>query len=105
MLYVGNAFSLSMISSLSATLQVKNLTLEEAQMLVASNEFVSAVGHADTAAVYSNELGTVVSMNRIKVALSSDDQVLVGQLVGPRLPEGATTLPDNIQIQWILVTL
>lgn len=57
----------------------------------------SAVGHADTAAV----LG--VPMNRINVHLSKGDTAYVAQLVGGRLPEGSTTLPEGFSFKYIKV--
>ena len=80
------------------------LSLEEAKALLADG-FTSAVGHADTAAVYSAQLGMDVPANRTTVALKSDEVVVVGQYVGPRLQEGATTLPDGAQIIWLRVTV
>lgn len=56
---------------------------------------LSAVGHADTAALFSALLGRPVPANRVTVKLAHQDVVLVGQLQGPRLPEGATTLPKG----------
>lgn len=65
----------------------------------------SAVGHADTAAIFSSELRVPVITNRATVSLKKGDVVLIGQYRGPRLPEGATILPDGATIQWFLVTV
>lgn len=59
----------------------------------------SAVGHADTAAV----LG--VPMNRVNVHLSAGDTAFVAQLIGGRLPEGSTTLPEGFKFKFIQVTV
>lgn len=64
---------------------------------------VSVVGHAPTAAVFSEQLGMPVSVNRATVALKQGDTVVVGQYTGPRLEEGATTLPAGATIKWLLV--
>jgi hypothetical protein len=66
-------------------------------------QVVSAVGHADTAAVFSTILGFPVEPNRVNVRLAPGDIALVGQYVGPRLPEGATTLPHGATIEWWVV--
>ncbi len=58
---------------------------------------VSAVGHADTAAV----LG--VDCNRVNVSLNKGDTAYVAQLVGGRLPEGATTLPEGFSFRFVKV--
>lgn len=63
----------------------------------------SVVGHADTAAVFSTLLGREVGFNRESVKLSPDQILLVGQYSGPRLPEGATSLPEGAAIEWWLV--
>lgn len=64
---------------------------------------VSAVGHADTAAVFSSVLGVEVPCNRATVALKEGDVALVGQYSGPRLPEGANCLPEGATIKWFIV--
>jgi hypothetical protein len=84
----------------------KRLTLEQARELFAQGEkFTSAVGHADTAAVYSQHLGVEIPVNRVDARFIPGiaETMLIGQFFGPRLPEGATTLPEGAEIQWILV--
>ena len=98
-----NAFSLNMVSA-PAEISVREISPEEARSLAMAG-VESAVGHADTAAVFSNQLGVAVPANRVTVSLLKGDTVLVGQYKGPRLPEGATTLPAGATIQWLLVTV
>lgn len=100
--YICNAFSLQMLSA-DAELSVRSVSLEEARTLSATAE--SAVGHADTAAVFGSMLKRPVPMNRVNVTLAAGDTILVGQVVGGRLPEGATTLPDGFAIRWMLVSV
>lgn len=59
----------------------------------------SIVGHEDTA----NVLG--VPMNRENITLDDDDVLLVAQLNGGRLPEGATTLPDGFSFTYYIVRI
>ncbi|NQV12045.1 DUF1874 domain-containing protein [Candidatus Uhrbacteria bacterium] len=101
---VANAFSLGMLESLTSTIKVKEVTLEEARGLVKAG-FESIVGHANTAAVFSEQLGVEVVMNRISFSLAKGDQMLVGQYKGPRLPEGATCLPEGSSIAWCTLTV
>lgn len=101
---LSNAFSLNMVAALPVTISVRELALDEVIKMLNSG-FTSAVGHADTAAVFSDQLGVTVPTNRITVSLNKGDVVLVGQYRGPRLPEGATTLPEGASIVWCLVTL
>lgn len=41
-----------------------------------------------------------VVANRVNVKLEPGVLILVGQYIGPRLPEGATTLPEGASIEW-----
>ena len=70
-----------------------------------AREATSAVGHADTARVFAAALERPVEANRVTVALARGERALVGQYVGPRLPEGATALPEGARIDWLLVTV
>ena len=64
-----------------------------------------AVGHEDTSAVFSSILGKDEKAARITLKLKDGDTLLIGQLMGGRLPEGATTLPDNFSIKWLKITV
>lgn len=118
-IFICNAFSLSMLDREVQTHGAIDAVYEPAHVprpvsdealavLVAmANEgridVESAVGHADTAAVFSNILGFPVRPNRISVKLTKDTKALIGQYVGPRLPEGATELPEGARIEWWIV--
>ena len=104
MLYLGNAFSLQMLSSFPADVRVEELGLEEVVALLQEG-FVSCVGHADTANVLTSVLGIEVPMNRMSVRLSLGDTLVVAQVMGGRLPEGATTLPEGVRFAFLKVTL
>ena len=71
----------------------------EVDSLPPLDTLVSAIGHQDTA----NVLG--VPMNRVNVSLSSGDVAYVAQIVGGRLPEGSTTLPDGFTFKFVKVTV
>lgn len=92
MAYLLNAFSIQMLSEFPAT-----VTFEEVESLPQGLE--SAVGHADTA----NVLG--VPMRRINVSLHKGETAYVAQLVGGRLPEGATTLPEGFSFKFLKVSV
>lgn len=92
MQYLLNAFSLQMVKSFPC-----NVRVEEVMSL--PDGLVSAIGHADTAAV----LG--VEMNRINVALATGDVAYIAQLQGGRLPEGSTTLPEGFSFKFLKVTV
>ena len=102
-LLLANAFSLNMLGSFPASVEVEAIGLPRAREL--AREAQSVVGHADTAAVFSSELGLEVPANRATVQLAPGDELVVGQYRGPRLPEGATELPEGASITWLLVRI
>ena len=99
-MFLLNAFSLNMLDG-NADIIVRQVSLDVARSL--AGNCVSAVGHADTAAVFSDVLGAPVACNRVSVTLGEGDAALVGQYSGPRLPEGATTLPEGATIKWLII--
>ena len=99
-MFILNAFSLNMLVG-NADIVVREVTRAVAASL--ATWCSSAVGHADTAAVFSAVLGVPVPCNRATVALKEGDVALVGQYNGPRLPEGATSLPEGATIKWLVV--
>lgn len=99
---LANALSLNMLASLAGgNLRYTEIPLAGAKQLAA--QCTSAVGHPDTAKVFSSVLGQEVACNRATVSLQRGDTLLVGQYTGPRLPEGATTLPEGAKITWVRV--
>lgn len=101
-MYLLNAFSLSMLTLPASATFTEISAAEAAEM---ARGLTSAVGHADTAAVFSSILGQDVPVNRVSVSMAPGQVSLVGQYVGPRLPEGVTTLPEGAKVVWIRVTV
>ncbi|MFU0783749.1 MAG: CDC48-2 domain-containing protein [Thermoanaerobacterium thermosaccharolyticum] len=100
---LGNAFSLQMLDlQRPSNVEVEPLTLDKVKSLLKEG-FISAVGHQDTSAVLSDILGLDVPCNRINVHLTPDNVLVVAQLVGGRLPEGSTKLPDGFSFQFVKV--
>ena len=97
--YIGNAFSLQMVAD-NAIIAKVEVSPEEIP-----TEAVSIIGHADTAAVVSTILGRDVPCNRASVMLSDEDVLYVAQVVGGRLPEGATTIPDGMELKFYRITV
>lgn len=89
--YLLNAFSLQMVKT---PCEVSFETVESLP-----EGLTSAIGHQDTA----NVLG--VPMNRVNVSLKKGDVAYVAQLMGGRLPEGSTTLPDGFRFEFVKVTV
>jgi len=87
--YLGNAFSLQMITAKSGNIRFSEVSRSEIPA-----DCISVVGHPDTAAV----LG--VPFNRANLKLEAGDTLYVAQLQGGRLPEGTTTLPEGFSFKY-----
>jgi Domain of unknown function (DUF1874) len=102
MIKICNAFSLNMISALVADIKMIQITLAEAKEFLEVG-VESCVGHTDTAAVFSQQLEVNIPAARVTVELAHNETIIVGQYSGPRLPEGATALPEGAAIKWYMV--
>jgi len=107
-LYVVSAFSLA-TGPEPGTPRVETIVASEALVLAtqasARGWLVSALGHADIAMIVSEALQQPLGVNRVSVFMNDPwDRLLVAQYSGPRLPEGATELPEGARITWKLVT-
>mgnify|MGYP000893522342 CR=1 FL=1 len=118
-LFICNAFSLSMLDREVQARKPGDAEFESARypvpcsdellseycrmMLDGRIEWESAVGHESTASLFANELGLPILTNRVSIKLSKDEMCLIGQYSGPRLPEGATELPEGARIEWWLI--
>ena len=95
MIFLANSFSLQMITRFPSDYKVDELTKEKFDYY--KQHAVSYIGHRDIA----NLLG--VEYNRESLKLREGDALLVAQVVGGRLPEGATTLPHDVSIRYFCV--
>ena len=119
MLYIGNAFSLQMVQD--CDVRVETINVSDVQLAIDANwqDVQFCIGHADTAAVACSELNrdyryhgdsanklTVETVfQRRNISLVKGDVLYVLQVMGGRLPEGCTELPEGIQLQWRKVTV
>lgn len=94
--YISNAFSLQMLNG-DAMVSVKEISEDDFNEVKSTAK--SVVGHKDTATV----LG--VEFNRESISLQKGDVLYVAQIVGGRLPEGATTLPDGFRFKYLKVAI
>lgn len=101
-MYIVNAFSINMLPRDPLTLRFLPVSVEEARRMAEAG-VQSAIGHADTARIVSALLGVEIPSNRADVRLQRGDRVLVAQYTGPRLPEGATALPEGARIEFWVV--
>ena len=102
--YVSSTFFLNMVRTLtSARLDVRVVGQEEASAYAA--QATSAIARQDIAALYSSVLKVSLPAQRVEVGLSTGDRLLVGSVVGERLPDNTTELPAGRTIRWYLVTV
>ena len=106
-IHLCSAFSLNMLDELNHDIAVRPISVEDVRDFHARPEYeiVSAVGHPDTARVFSRVLGFEVSQNRTTLRLGTGQRLIVGQYRGPRLEAGATELPPGATIEWCLVVI
>ena len=102
MLHICNAFSINMLAGDTFAAFTK-VTPEYAARMVADEGYVSHVGHEDMAKVMGTILGIELPMNR-DTFIKGDEDLLVGQYRGPRLPEGTVELPEGATIEWWVVS-
>ena len=101
-----NAFSLSMLEGdADINFRVCNDPADWLARMDGHAEIESAVGHQSTADLFAALLGRPVAVRRVNVILPPRPGIclLVGQYSGPRLEEGATSLPDGATIRWWVV--
>lgn len=97
-IYLSNAFSQRMLDKLKWTAVLYGpATAEE----IAETNFVSVVGHRDTASLLSNILGKEVEFNRASIEFHEGDILYIAQLDGERLPEGCTELPKDTKLSFM----
>ncbi len=99
-----SAFSANMLPDPgSYVVEVLQLSGDEISGLATGAK--SWVGHASTAALFSTVLGRPVEHRRDTLTLVDGDVALLGQYRGPRLPEGATELPEGAELRWYRITV
>ena len=93
--FISNSFSINILPLLElGIVRVKKISPD-----MIPKDVESAIGHVDTAKVVSNILGFEVKPNRVSIKLTESDVLYVTQYTGPRLQEGATTLPEGANIE------
>lgn len=98
MIKLANAFSIQMLQG-GAVVNFAPCTKEYVARELNSG-FESYIGHPDLATIIGNTIGVDIPSNRSSLTLTEDDVLIVAQYRGPRLPEGATKLPENATIEF-----
>ena len=96
MVYIANAFALSMIDieEKETILRVKELSKEEVKAILKEG-FVSAIGHQSTAEILSQLLDIPIPFNRVQIKITPNDKLIVFQLL-TRLEEGKILSKEEI---------
>jgi len=104
MIYLVNALSLNMVPPVGGTIVYRPIDRVDAAKLAVKAKH--AIGHAETAALVGKDLfGLPLAASRSTVQTDIGDKLIVAQYRGPRLPEGATTLPEGAKIEYFLVEI
>ena len=98
--YLTNSFSINMLADVNASVDIRVINPD-----VVPQDAISAIGHADTAAIVSGILGRDIPCNRASITLKYGDTLYVAQYIGPRLSEGTTKLPDNAKIDFLKIRI
>lgn len=100
MRYVCNAFSLQMLKdtgvSINISINLKEISERTFKRLAENAK--SIIGHKDLA----NLLG--LEFNRESIKIDKNDELIVCQVWNGRLPEGCTTLPDDVELKYFYIT-
>jgi len=97
--YLLNAIPGALVPPTGAVLVIQPVRPEEIGAAVRDGACLSAIGHADTAALVSALIGAPVPMARVSVpALSHGDVHFLALYQGPRLPEGSVVLPEGATV-------
>ena len=113
---ISNAFSINMLVQEDISIRFSSISVEEVVSILididedfdGSEGIVNAIGHKETDSVVRDQLkkaGFVLREGkRLSVVFAPDmdtsHQMLVAQYRGPRLQEGATSLPEGATIVW-----
>ena len=104
-MFILNAFSLNMVPFQVCNIAMMELSVEGVQEIIEDEGLESGIGHPDTAKIIGNMIGIELPVNRANITLKQGDKVLIGQYMGPRLPEGATVLPEGARIKFIKISV
>lgn len=99
---LSNAFSLQMVNT---NAELVRINIEPVSINSIPTDIISAIGHEDTASVLSTMLCMDIKCNRINITLDFETVLYVAQLIGGRLPEGSTTLPEGFEFKFLKVSI
>ena len=92
-----NGWSFSMPRMNSGIISWHTLSIEEAKLQ--AYDAISVIGNKDIANVLTSLFGFEVEFNRENIKLNKGDVAIICSLKGAKLPAGATTLPDDVEVE------
>ena len=92
---ISNSFSINMLEPETEKVLLRMEHIEPNEV---PRDSVSVVGHENTAQIISGLVGFEVPCNRATFELTKEVELYVAQYTGPRLPEGATELPEGARM-------
>jgi len=96
-IYIANAFALSMLPTYTTNVEVREVNA------LPTEDYVSVIGHDSLIPILEGITGHTYPVKRISVKLTDTDTLYVAQYTGPRLPEGATELPEGASLVFLRV--
>jgi hypothetical protein len=109
-MYIVNTITINMLSEQfrnrpeGGSIRYRSLSLSEARA-IAQGGLTPAFGHEQSAPLVQAQLQAPEPIfARPTLRFDGPTQVLLAQYVGPRLPEGATELPEGAVIEYFLVS-
>jgi hypothetical protein len=109
--YITNSFSINMLDVLSADVRFETISAAEVSAALQELETVwgviaeNAIGHPDIDRIARDQIRWMIPGQRVTLSVGRGDILYVCQYRGPRLPEGATELPEGADIEWWRVTV
>lgn len=97
MIFLANSFSFQMITNFPFDSHTEEITKEKFDYY--KQHAVSYMGNEDLANLLD------VDYNRESLKLRGGDVLLVAQLMGGKLPKGATELPHNVSIKYLCMQI
>ena len=97
---LSNAFSIQMLVNFPVDVHIEQIEVSDIPQ-----DVISCIGHADIVNVLSDMIGFNIPCNRQSVTIDKDTTLYGAQVVGGLLPEGATTLPEGVEIKFFKVYL
>jgi len=96
MIYILNSKIIPTDFSKKSFIEIMPISVSEAKNLLKKNEFISTIGHEDTAKYLSELFETTIPMNRISVTMTTHD-IGIHMMLEERFREGEVLSLENLK--------